>query len=141
LNFFKPMLLKTTITFIFIFSFVPLGGNIFKNNKFWTGYPTVLYFMSMQIIHKNKMLFLRKINKLQAAIIGPVKNFHKKFVSFPISFFYSAIYLVQSRTNIHQHLSEIHLHVSFLTTCQTVYVLDYFLFCFMCNYNVNAYSK
>ena len=28
-NFFKPMLLKTTITFIFIFSFVRLGGNIF----------------------------------------------------------------------------------------------------------------
>jgi hypothetical protein len=27
--FFKPMLLKTTITFIFIFSFVRLGGNIF----------------------------------------------------------------------------------------------------------------
>ena len=28
-NFFKPMLLKTTITFIFIFCFVRLGGNIF----------------------------------------------------------------------------------------------------------------
>jgi hypothetical protein len=28
-NFFKPMFLKTTITFIFIFSFVRLGGNIF----------------------------------------------------------------------------------------------------------------
>ena len=31
--------------------------NMLKNKKLWTGYPTVHYFMSMQIIHKNKNAF------------------------------------------------------------------------------------